>query len=210
MFTTLFVTTIFLSSLIISSLAVVSTLNPVFSVLFLILCFFNTSGVFLVLGLEFVPISFIVIYVGAIAVLFLFVIMMLNIKYSELQQQKGKTFVPLVFLALSLFFLECLVIFNCNSNSLLMQTDEVGFFAEFLNSVDNVMMFAELCCKQPNVSSLGGAIFVSHGYQLILSAFILLVAMVAAIILTLSKQFITKTQVIYLQVLSDHELSICY
>jgi NADH-quinone oxidoreductase subunit J len=74
----------FSSFWILSSIAVISSNNPVYSVLFLVLSFFNATGNLLLLQVDFITLSFIVIYVGAIAVLFLFVIMMLNIKLVEL------------------------------------------------------------------------------------------------------------------------------
>ena len=69
-----------------SSMMVVLSRNPVFSVLFLILSFFNISALLFLLELEFLPIVFLVVYVGAVAVLFLFVLMMLNIKLAELRE----------------------------------------------------------------------------------------------------------------------------
>jgi len=205
MFLSLIIVVLFSSALIVSSIAVVSSMNPVFSILFLVLCFFNVSGILLVSGLEFIPISFIVIYVGAIAILFLFIIMMLNIKYNELQQMTTKTFLPLLFLILIILAFECLFMFNPNDSVASLQNDEIGFLAEFSSSVDNIISFIELCFKLSNISSLGNVIFIDYVYHLIISGLILLVAMVAAITLTLNKQFITKAQVVYLQILTDHD-----
>jgi NADH-quinone oxidoreductase subunit J len=71
----------------ISSIMVIGSRNPVHSVLFLILAFCNSAGLLLLLEIEFLAMIFIVVYVGAIAVLFLFVVMMLNIKISEVQDE---------------------------------------------------------------------------------------------------------------------------
>ena len=65
---------------------VVSSRNPVHSVLFLILAFFNAAGLFILLNAEFLAMLLVVVYVGAVAVLFLFVVMMLDINYSELRE----------------------------------------------------------------------------------------------------------------------------
>src|SRR5262249_15706838 len=65
---------------------VVSNRNPVYSVLFLILTFFNAAGLFVLLGAEFLAMMLVVVYVGAVAVLFLFVVMMLDINFAELRQ----------------------------------------------------------------------------------------------------------------------------
>src|SRR5882672_7425606 len=69
-----------------SALAVVSSRNPVHSVLFLILAFFNAAGLFVLLGAEFLAMLLVVVYVGAVAVLFLFVVMMLDVNFVELKQ----------------------------------------------------------------------------------------------------------------------------
>ncbi|MBI5164568.1 MAG: NADH-quinone oxidoreductase subunit J, partial [Magnetospirillum sp.] len=69
-----------------SGVMVISARNPVHSVLFLILCFFNAAGLFLLLGAEFLAMVLVVVYVGAVAVLFLFVVMMLDINLSELRE----------------------------------------------------------------------------------------------------------------------------
>jgi NADH-quinone oxidoreductase subunit J len=71
---------------VISALAVVSARNPVHSVLFLILAFFSSAGLFVLLGAEFLAMLLVVVYVGAVAVLFLFVVMMLDVDFAELKQ----------------------------------------------------------------------------------------------------------------------------
>ena len=69
-----------------SALMVISARNPVHSVLFLILTFFNSAGIFLLLGAEFLALLLVIVYVGAVAVLFLFVVMMLDIDFVELNE----------------------------------------------------------------------------------------------------------------------------
>jgi NADH-quinone oxidoreductase subunit J len=69
-----------------SAVMVISARNPVHSVLFLILCFFNAAGLFILLGAEFLAMILVVVYVGAVAVLFLFVVMMLDVDFVELRQ----------------------------------------------------------------------------------------------------------------------------
>ena len=69
-----------------AAVMVISARNPVHSVLFLILAFFNAAGLFVLIGAEFIAMILIVVYVGAVAVLFLFVVMMLDISFSELRQ----------------------------------------------------------------------------------------------------------------------------
>src|SRR4051812_7045172 len=76
----------FSTILIASAIMVIAARNPVHSVLFLILAFFNAAGLFVLLGAEFLAMILIVVYVGAVAVLFLFVVMMLDIDFAELRQ----------------------------------------------------------------------------------------------------------------------------
>jgi NADH-quinone oxidoreductase subunit J len=77
---------VFATVAVVSGLLVVANRNPVYSVLFLILTFFNAAGLFVLLGAEFLAMILVVVYVGAVAVLFLFVVMMLDINFAELRQ----------------------------------------------------------------------------------------------------------------------------
>lgn len=77
---------LFASIALISAIMVIGAQNPIHSVIFLILVFCNATGLLILLKIEFIALMFLIIYVGAIAVLFLFVVMMLNIKLSELSQ----------------------------------------------------------------------------------------------------------------------------
>src|ERR1700710_645943 len=76
----------FSAILIASAIMVIAARNPVHSVLFLILAFFNAAGLFVLLGAEFLAMILIIVYVGAVAVLFLFVVMMLDVDFSELKR----------------------------------------------------------------------------------------------------------------------------
>jgi len=91
---------IFSSLSLITSILVILAKNPVFSALFLVLSFCNVSAILLLLSIEFLPIMFLVVYVGAIAVLFLFVIMMLSITQSELRRD-------------ATYLIVCLSVFFC-------------------------------------------------------------------------------------------------
>ncbi|HEY0423114.1 MAG TPA: NADH-quinone oxidoreductase subunit J, partial [Rhodopila sp.] len=77
---------VFAAVLLVSAAMVVSARNPVHSVLFLILAFFNAAGLFILLGAEFLAMILVIVYVGAVAVLFLFVVMMLDVNFVELRQ----------------------------------------------------------------------------------------------------------------------------
>lgn len=77
---------LFATVLILAALMVISARNPVHAVLFLILCFFNAAGLFVLQGAEFLAMLLVIVYVGAVAVLFLFVVMMLDIDFKQLRQ----------------------------------------------------------------------------------------------------------------------------
>jgi NADH-quinone oxidoreductase subunit J len=85
---------LFAGLLVLSALMVITARNPVHSVLFLILAFFNAAGLFVLLGAEFVAMILVIVYVGAVAVLFLFVVMMLDISFSDLRKG-AMQFVPI-------------------------------------------------------------------------------------------------------------------
>src|SRR5690349_22180354 len=76
---------VFATVAVVSGLLVVANRNPVYSVLFLILTFFNAAGLFILLGAEFLAMILVIVYVGAVAVLFLFVVMMLDVDFAELR-----------------------------------------------------------------------------------------------------------------------------
>ena len=94
---------LFSAVLVASAIMVVFSKNPVHSVLFLILAFFNAAGLFILLGAEFVAMILVIVYVGAVAVLFLFVVMMLDINFAELRRGIN-TYLPFgIFLGAVLF-----------------------------------------------------------------------------------------------------------
>ena len=102
----------FFSSLaLLAGVMVIQSRNPVHSVLFLILVFFNAAGLLILLGLDFFAMIFLVVYVGAIAVLFLFVVMMLNIKLAEINEKKLR-YLPVGGLLGILFLFEIFLIIN--------------------------------------------------------------------------------------------------
>jgi NADH-quinone oxidoreductase subunit J len=121
----------FSSAILISAIMIILSKNPINSVLFLVLTFCNVTALLFTLELEFIPISFIVIYVGAIAILFLFVIMMLNIKLAELKEQNNH-FVPVGIIFSVLFLSEIILLLQVNFKSLiLLNQHHVVFLSEY-------------------------------------------------------------------------------
>ena len=178
----------------ISSIMVISARNPVHSVLFLILAFFNSAGLLILMEMEFLSLIFIVVYVGAIAVLFLFVVMMLNVKISEVEDEVlqylpvGGT-IGLIFLFLIFFIIEGdFVSFNGQANSI---------YLDWFQQVDVVS----------NIETLGQVLYTDYLVYFLLAGVILLVAMVGAIVLTMSTRTSLRRQLIFQQVSRDFDNS---
>ena len=156
----------YLFSFIITACAVmvISSRNPVHSVLFLILAFFNSGALFVILGAEFLAMMLVIVYVGAVAVLFLFVVMMLNINFSKIKEGFQKYF-PIGSLIGFILFIE--IILMVFSGDLLVNKNN--------KLIDNI----------PNTHKIGSLLYTEYIYVFQLSGLILLVAMVGAIVLTL-------------------------
>ena len=169
---------IFASVTCIAGLMVVSSRNPVHSVLFLILAFFNAAGLFVLLGAEFLAMLLVVVYVGAVAVLFLFVVMMLDINFVELREGFQR-YMPLGLGVGGVLLAEILFV--------------------FFNSADmpeTVLMVNEVS----NTRALGRILYTDYIYLFQLAGLILLVAMIGAIALTLRKRENVRRQSIASQI----------
>lgn len=193
---------LFSSLALVSAILVIASKNPVYSVLFLILSFCNVSALLFLLNLEFLPITFLVVYVGAIAVLFLFVLMMLNIKLTELKAENAH-FLPVACLLGIVFVLELFVMIRLEFLPLTFSFVHSPFLSDFANSSASFIDFPLFYLNESNMRSLGQILFVEYWLQFIIVGYILLFAMVGAIILTLQKKFLSKSQNVYFQILRN-------
>ena len=173
---------------------VISARNPVHSVLFLILVFCNAAGLLILLEAEFLALLFIVVYVGAIAVLFLFVVMMLNVKISEVQDEVLQ-YLPIGGLIGIVFLLEIFLIIEGDFVSLL-NTNNIN--PEYINWFSNKDSIS-------NIQTLGDVLYTDYVIFFLLAGVILLIAMVGAIVLTMSTRTSLRRQFIYQQVSRDFE-----
>jgi NADH-quinone oxidoreductase subunit J len=148
---------------------VVSARNPVHSVLFLILAFFNAAALFLIAGAEFLAMILVIVYVGAVAVLFLFVVMMLDINTEELRVGFWKAF-PLAALVGVLIALEMALVL-------------MGGFSHGAAPVADAA-----AVRMGNTRLLGIEVYTNYLYPLQIAAVLLLVAIIAAIALTLRER----------------------
>ena len=148
---------------------VITAKNPVHSVLFLILAFFNSAGLFILLGAEFIAMILVIVYVGAVAVLFLFVVMMLDVSFSDLRKGMMK-YVPVGLLAGGILLAELVTVF-------------VGwtFSKSVTQNITSPMPDAE---RITNTEALGRILYTEYVFAFQVSGLILLVAMIGAIVLT--------------------------
>jgi NADH:ubiquinone oxidoreductase subunit 6 (subunit J) len=179
---------VFASLILTSGVMVIQSRNPVYSVLFLILVFFHGAALLLLLGLDFFAMTFLVVYVGAIAVLFLFVVMMLNINLSEMQERRLR-YLPVSGLLGLLFVLESLVILDVDLVPL------VGDISIDLSWTDWTSTLGEVT----NMYTMGRLLYTMYGAHFLVASLILLVAMVGAIVLTQSRSRGARRQLVYRQ-----------
>ena len=176
---------LFSAILLLSSLMVISTKNPVHSVLFLILAFLNAAGIFVILHAEFLAMILIIVYVGAVAVLFLFVVMMLDFKTS-LGKDNILQYMP-IGLLIGLVFIAELVIVLINTRL------DLSNIQILSNPLDN---FSD----QSNTEAIGSILYTNYVLYFQLSGVILLVAMVGSIVLTLRDREGVKRQIVSEQI----------
>jgi NADH-quinone oxidoreductase subunit J len=169
---------LFAALLIASAAMVIFARNPVHSVLWLIVAFFNAAGLMVLIGAEFIAMLLVIVYVGAVAVLFLFVVMMLNIDFAELRAGFVKN-VPLG-LMLAVVLVAELVL-------------GIGAYkagAVKLGTPDGTASVSEV----PNIEAIGNLLYSKYIFLFESAGLILLVAMVGAIVLTHRKSHSAKAQ----------------
>jgi NADH:ubiquinone oxidoreductase subunit 6 (subunit J) len=186
---------LFSSLALISGVMVIQARNPVHSVLFLILVFFNAAGLLVLLGLDFFAMIFLVVYVGAIAVLFLFVVMMLNIKVAEINEKRLR-YLPIGGVLGILFLLEILLLVDNDLIPLLFY-DNIQALKEFKNL--HFIDWSSSIQTSSNIQAIGNLVYTYYFYFFLLASLILLVAMIGAIVLTMQKGIRIKRQQVFLQ-----------
>ena len=174
-----------------SALMVIAARNPVHSVLFLILAFFNAAGLFVLLGAEFLAMILVVVYVGAVAVLFLFVVMMLDIDFSELK--RGAQQYVLVGAGVGIVLLLELI----GSASLW----------KFSAAAPNALAHPTPAGLS-NTEALGRILYTNYVHVFQIAGMILLVAMIGAIVLTLRQREGVRRQNVGAQLSRTREQSV--
>lgn len=178
-----------LSSLaLVSGLMVVRAKNPVHSVLFFILVFCNTSGLLLLLGLDFFAMIFLVVYIGAIAVLFLFVVMMFHIQIAEIHEEVLR-YLPVSGIIGLIFWWEMFFILD-NESIPLLPTQRNTTSLRYT-------VYAGKVRSWTNLETLGNLLYTYYFVWFLLSSLILLVAMIGAIVLTMHRTTKVKRQDVF-------------
>jgi NADH-quinone oxidoreductase subunit J len=173
---------IFATVAVASGVLVVSARNPVHSVLFLILAFFNVAGLFILMGAEFLAMILVIVYVGAVAVLFLFVVMMLDIDFIELRSGFVR-YLPIGALVGLILLAELVLIYGSWTLAPSMATATIFGGAGAME----------------NTRELGAVLYTRYLFAFQVAGLILLVAMIGAIVLTLRQRTDVRRQSIAAQ-----------
>jgi len=184
---------LFASVTVAAAFMVIASKNPVHAVLFLILAFVNSAGLFVLLGAEFLAMILIVVYVGAVAVLFLFVVMMLDVDFTEMRAGFLR-YLPIGGLIGIIMLIELVLV--------------LGSWTIGPGVVDLVATPAPTAADVTNTEALGRVLYTKYVYFFEAAGIILLIAMVGAIVLTLRHKEGVKRQDIGAQVARSPETSI--
>lgn len=160
---------LFAGILLLSAFMVITARNPVHSVLFLIAAFFNAAGLFVLLGAEFIALILVIVYVGAVAVLFLFVVMMLDISFADLRKG-AMQYVPIGLLIGAVLLTELVALYSVWQFS----PDSSASRMSPLPDVPGIT----------NTEALGRLIYTDYIFAFQIAGLVLFVAMVGAIVLT--------------------------
>ncbi len=176
---------------VLSGILVITSRNPIISVLFLIAVFVNVACYLILLGINFIGLAYLIVYVGAIAILFLFVVMMLNIKLVELQDstENSSNPYPLAFV-LGTLFVSGLSLTNPNISKIDLPTifDSINLLSFKSDKLETLFVshsnWDSVFVSLDQINSLGQVLYTSHALFLIIGSMILLLAMVGPIILS--------------------------
>lgn len=186
----------FLSFLLVfSAILVISAQNPVHSVFFLVLVFFTSAFLLFLLEVEFVSLLFVLVYVGAIAVLFLFVVMMLDIKITKYEKDL-LFYIPIGGFLGVIFFLEVFLSLQENLVPFLPSSGR-EIYTDWFSIIDSMT----------NLDVLGQILYTYYFFYFLIAGIILLLAMVGAIVLTLNFTQKAKHQFVFRQILREKKNS---
>lgn len=167
---------------IISGILVITSKNPIVSVLFLIGLFFSIASYLIMLGLSFIGFSYLLVYVGAVSILFLFILMLINVRISELLSNTNKSIPLAILIIISIIsIISPILPYNIYSfNSYILDNNVIYF-------VTSKLWDGNLA-EASHITSIGNIMYTSYSIWLILTSIILLLAMVGAIVITIKQK----------------------
>lgn len=178
-----------------SGVFIIITKNPIVSVLYLILLFSSIACYLIFIGIKFIGISYLLVYVGAVSILFLFILMLINIRVSELISDTNNN-IPLAVLAVLAFFIPFSNILpdNKTNGGVMQQTnfnilDIIGFKQEKQVSYVSSNNWDGNLIEISDIMSIGNIMYTSYSIWLIITSIILLLAMVGSIVITIKQKY---------------------
>jgi len=198
-----FVDFIYIFSILFGVFTIISR-NPIVSVLFLIGLFVNVAGLLILVGVTYIGLSYILVYVGAVSILFLFILMLINIRISELLNETNND-IPLAILTVLLFYyiIGQVLPSNLTDNTIItnlsnpfFESNNISLDNEYFNIVDLKQQIAFASSKAwdnslvdaTDISIIGNVMYTSYSIWLIITSIILLLAMVGAIVITIKQK----------------------
>ena len=187
-------------SAILCGIFVIISKNPIVSVLFLIGLFASISCYLIMLGLSFIGLSYLIVYIGAVSILFLFILMLINIRISELQSNTSNSIALVIIVGIlfnySLFEVLPYDITILNNYNITLNIFYIFYLNNYLRNLDlnNDILFITSKIWDGNlgetshITSIGNIMYTNYNVWLIIASFILLVAMVGAIVITMKQR----------------------
>ena len=190
---------------ILSAILVIVSKNPIVSVLFLIGLFLSISCYLIVLGLNFIGLSYLLVYVGAVSILFLFILMLINVRISELLNETSNS-IPLVILIILAFNYPVSKVLPYSVTVFIQEAINKIWYVNYNYTIDNVLTMKAIISDKSEVlyatskiwdgnmsefshiTSIGNIMYTSHSIWLIITSIILLLAMVGAIVITIKQK----------------------
>ena len=190
---------------ILSGILVIISKNPIVSVLFLIGLFLSIACYLLVLGINFIGLSYLLVYVGAVSILFLFILMLINVRISELLSDTSNSIPLALIIAISFNYPVYQILplnissfkdYNINLNSIISGNNTTDYLTgsfNFFNNNDEVMFVTSKLwdgslAETTHITSIGNIMYTSYSIWLIITSIILLLAMVGAIVITIKQK----------------------
>jgi NADH-ubiquinone oxidoreductase chain 6 len=177
---------------IICAIFVIISKNPIISVLFLIGLFGGISSYLIILGLTFIGLAYLVVYIGAISILFLFILMLINIRISELQGNTNNSII--LSILIGIFF--SYAFFDLGYYNLVdLSYSQASFYKKIITNFNNNEVFFITSniwdgnlAENNHITAIGNIMYTNYSIWLIMASFILLLAMVGAIVITIKQK----------------------